>query len=150
MKNKLEDYNTTKHKLRFLWEIIKELMGLEDEFKQKIENLQKDVSSLAKQSNVLDEKKPIFKTTFTFQKITDYPNTIFQIGAQSLGIYSDKSIVVNIESEFIDPVSETDLFESGSPEYYFDGDNLIWNGSKLVRYGDIKTGGKIHIYVYKL
>lgn len=49
MKNKLDDYTSTKHKIKFLWESIKELIGLENELKQQIEGLQKDIQILEKQ-----------------------------------------------------------------------------------------------------
>ena len=50
---KLEDYNNTKHKVHYLWEAIKELVGLEIELLQRIKELKQQVLNLESQiSNV--------------------------------------------------------------------------------------------------
>lgn len=46
---KLEDYNSTKHKVHYLWEAIKELVGLELELLQRIKELKKEVLNIESQ-----------------------------------------------------------------------------------------------------
>lgn len=41
--NKLTNYEKSNHKIRTLWEAIKELIGLENELLQRIKNLEQEL-----------------------------------------------------------------------------------------------------------